>query len=285
MKHLAAIAAVLLGASGAAAQNPTEAQARSYVHSAFLTGAAPAILSTEIAISPGLRERLALPPEPSAEKVYETLFARTDGKSIRVRSSSGQEAPLAMARAAGRPVFAVEAGDASFAVVYDLQRNHVAFAALLGEAAPVAAAPPPAPAPPPQPQLQPELVRVAAVPTVINLKPISFDYRSAKLSAHETARLEAEMPKIAFSSGTRIVVQGYSDRIASSRYNQRLSQRRTEAVRDYLVAKGVPAANIQTVGLGSTMPATSCNQKRRSELRACLAPDRRVIVEIRASAT
>jgi len=292
MKHLAAIAAVLLGAGGAAAQTPTEAQARSYVHSAFVTGAAPAILSTEVAISPGLRERLALPPEASAEKVYETLFAHTDGKSIRVRSSSAQDAPIAAARAAGRPVFAVEAGDASFAVVYDLQRNHVAFVALLGEAAPVAAAPPPAPAPPPSmvpvagvARPQPQMVQVAAVPTVINLKPISFDYRSAKLSAQERARLEGDMPKIAFSSGTRIVVQGHSDRIASSRYNQRLSQRRAEAVRDYLIAKGVPAANIQTVGLGSTMPATSCNQKKRSDLRACLAPDRRVIVEIRASTT
>ena len=283
MKQLLAVAAALLGVSGAAAQGPSEAQARSYVLSAFVTGAAPTILAADVDLSAGLRERLGLAKDASRERIYDTLFTRTEGKSIRVRSSSAQEAPMAAARAAGSPVFAVEAGDGSFVVVYDLKRNHVPFVALLGEAPP---APAPAPSIVPVAEVaRPAPVTVAAVPTVLQLKPITFDYRSARLSPQAMARLESEIPKIAAASGTRYLVQGYSDRIASSRYNQRLSQRRAEAVRDYLVAKGVPAANIQAVGLGSTMPPTSCNQKKRSALRACLAPDRRVIVEIRASAT
>lgn len=289
MKQLLAVVAALLGVSGAAAQGPSEAQARSFVLSAFITGAAPTILAADVDLSDGLRERLGLAENASRERIYESLFARTEGKSLRVRPCSAQEAPMAAARAAGSPVLAVEAGDGSFVVVYDLKRNHVPFVALLGEAPPpppVAIAPAPAPSVVPVAEVAPPApVAVAAVPTLIQLKPITFDYASAQLSPQAMARLESETPKIAAASGTRYLVQGYSDRIASSRYNQRLSQRRAEAVRDYLVAKGVPAANIQAVGLGSAMPPTSCNQKKRGALRACLAPDRRVIVEIRASGT
>jgi OOP family OmpA-OmpF porin len=78
----------------------------------------------------------------------------------------------------------------------------------------------------------------------------------------------------------RYIVQGHADRLGSARHNQHLSERRAEAVRDYLVAKGVPVENIQAVGLGTSMPQTSCAQMNRRALIECLAPDRRVTVEI-----
>jgi outer membrane protein OmpA-like peptidoglycan-associated protein len=287
MKQLIALAAVLLGASGAAHSQTTEAQARSYLLTAFVTGAAPTILSADVGLSLGLRERLRLPGEASRDAIYKALSARTEGKSLRVRPATADEAPLVAARAAGHPLFAVEAGDTAFVVAYDLRRDHVPYAGLAGET-------PPAPAPtltvfpsavPVAEVSRPAPATVAAVPPVLRLRPVTFDYNTATLSPQARASLDAELPKLAVASGTRYIVQGYADRIASSRYNQRLSQRRAEAVRDYLVAKGVPADNIQAVGLGSTMPASRCSQKKPSALRACLAPDRRVIVEIRASAT
>lgn len=287
MKQLVALAAIFLGASGAVHSQTTEAQARSYVLSAFVTGAAPAILSTDVGLSFGLRERLKLPADANRDVIYEALFARTEGKPLRVRAAKADEAPMVAARAGANPLFAVEAGETSFVVAYDLRRDHVPFAGLIGESSP---APAPAltvfpTAVPVAEVTRPTPVVVAAVPTVLQLKPITFDYKSARLSPQARANLDAELPKMAVARGTRYLVQGYADRIASSRYNQRLSQRRAEAVRDYLVAKGVPPQNIEAVGLGSATPPTSCDQKKRSALRACLAPDRRVIVEIRATAT
>lgn len=257
MKQLIALAAIFLGASGAAHSQTTEAQARSYVLSAFVTGAAPTILSTDIGLSLGLRERLRLPADANRDAIYEALFARTEGKPLRVRAAKADEVPMVAARAGANPLFAVEAGDTSFVVTYDLRRDHVPFAGLIGE---TASAPAPAltvfPSAVPVAEVAqaapPGPVAVAAVPAVLRLKPITFDYKSAKLSPQARASLDGELPKMAVARDTKYIVQGYSDRIASSRYNQRLSQRRAEAVRD---------------------------------LRACLAPDRRVIVEIRATAT
>jgi outer membrane protein OmpA-like peptidoglycan-associated protein len=54
--------------------------------------------------------------------------------------------------------------------------------------------------------------------------------------------------------GTEITVIGHTDSTGSDAYNQRLSQRRAEAVRDRLVAGGVPADQLSTVGRGSLEP-------------------------------
>jgi len=126
MKQLIALAAVLLGASGAAHSQTTQAQARSYLLSAFVTGAAPTILSSDVGLSLGLRERLGLPPNASRDAIYEALFARTEGKSIRVRAAARDEAPLVATRAGAHPLFAVEAGETSFVVAYDV-RDLLAF--------------------------------------------------------------------------------------------------------------------------------------------------------------
>ena len=64
-------------------------------------------------------------------------------------------------------------------------------------------------------------------------------------------------------------------------YNQKLSERRADAVRDYLVSKGVPKDKIETIGMGEKqpIPGVVCDQKNLKELIACLQPDRRVEVE------
>jgi len=54
--------------------------------------------------------------------------------------------------------------------------------------------------------------------------------------------------------GTQITVIGHTDSTGSDAYNQRLSERRAEAVRDQLVARGVPAGQLATVGRGSLEP-------------------------------
>lgn len=75
-------------------------------------------------------------------------------------------------------------------------------------------------------------------------------------------------------------VIGHSDRIGNAKANVDLSTRRADAVRDYLVQKGVPAEKITAVGRGSVEPVVECDDKDRAALIACLAPNRRVEIRI-----
>lgn len=81
-----------------------------------------------------------------------------------------------------------------------------------------------------------------------------------------------------------IVVIGHTDRIGSEKYNQKLSEQRANSVMKYLVSKGVPADLITARGMGKSQPitGTKCHALRGSELKACLAPDRRVEIQIKA---
>ncbi|STS89573.1 outer membrane protein A [Klebsiella variicola] len=77
---------------------------------------------------------------------------------------------------------------------------------------------------------------------------------------------------------------GFTDRIGSEAYNQQLSEKRAQSVVDYLVAKGIPAGKISARGMGKSNPVTgnTCdNVKARAALIDCLAPDRRVEIEVK----
>ncbi|KFA58032.1 Outer membrane protein A precursor [Gilliamella apicola] len=83
---------------------------------------------------------------------------------------------------------------------------------------------------------------------------------------------------------TAIVVIGHTDRIGSDNYNQKLSEKRAHSVMSYLVSKGVPSDIISARGVGKSQPVTGekCNTLRGADLKACLAPDRRVQIEVKA---
>ena len=66
-------------------------------------------------------------------------------------------------------------------------------------------------------------------------------------------------------------------------YNQKLSVRRAETVKKYLVEKGIAPNRVYAEGKGETQPLTKpadCRMKNRKALIACLQPDRRVDVEV-----
>lgn len=75
---------------------------------------------------------------------------------------------------------------------------------------------------------------------------------------------------------------GYTDRIGSDKANEKLSLKRAEAVRDYLVGQGVPQDVIKVEGRGKADPVADCPDLRGRKLIACLAPNRRVEVNISA---
>lgn len=84
-----------------------------------------------------------------------------------------------------------------------------------------------------------------------------------------------------------VLVTGHADRIGSDAYNQKLSQRRADAVKEYLVAQGVETNRIETAAKGESEPVVSCDDVKgkvsgkNKKLVECLQPNRRVMVEVK----
>jgi OmpA-OmpF porin, OOP family len=137
----------------------------------------------------------------------------------------------------------------------------------------VAQAPQPPVAPPPPPAITSQKITYQA--------DALFDFDKAILKPAGKEKLDDLAGKIEALNLEVVVATGYTDRIGSNAYNDRLSLRRAQAVKAYLVSKGVPADRVYTEGKGKRDPVTTgCNQKNRKALIACLAPDRRVEVEV-----
>ncbi|HEY5897113.1 MAG TPA: OmpA family protein [Burkholderiales bacterium] len=113
-----------------------------------------------------------------------------------------------------------------------------------------------------------------------------FAFNKAQLTDDAKKKLDDEVIAKLNSAGQirYINVNGHADRLGSAQYNQRLSEKRAEAVRAYLVSKGVDQSKVETLGFGKTNPIKSCpDQKDRKSLIECLAPNRRVVVEIQGT--
>jgi OOP family OmpA-OmpF porin len=128
-----------------------------------------------------------------------------------------------------------------------------------------AAEPAPAPAPAPVP---------APVTETVVLKGVNFCFDCATLSPEAKAILDGDaMAIIKHHPNATFEVAGHTDAKGSDTYNLRLSQRRAEAVRGYLVQQGVEPSRLTAVGYGESQPvadnATEAGraQNRRVELR------------------
>ena len=161
--------------------------------------------------------------------------------------------------------------------------------AIVAEAEPVAApapaaAPEAAPAPavvaPPAPAPQP-----VAATKVTYAADAFFNFDKAVLKPEGKAKLDDLIGKVQGINLEVIIAVGHTDSIGSDAYNQKLSVRRAEAVKAYLVGStGIPANKVSAKGLGESNPLTKpseCKGKKATpKLKACLAPDRRVEVEV-----
>jgi OOP family OmpA-OmpF porin len=142
--------------------------------------------------------------------------------------------------------------------------------------APVVEPPPPPPAPPAPPPPPPP-ARFEKI-TLSATKLFAFD--SDKLSEDNKPQLDDIANALNANTGIdNVVITGYTDRLGSDKYNQKLSERRATAVKDYLVSKGVAASRLKAEGKGKANPVVQCNNKKRADLIACLEPNRRVEVE------
>lgn len=140
----------------------------------------------------------------------------------------------------------------------------------------------------------PESVPMAAVETAkpepkTVLKPITlgadtyFAFNGAVLTANGQHKLDEIVAALKKNvKEPRIHITGYTDRIGPKPYNQKLSLRRAEAVKQYLVSKGIPADYVTVTGAGAASPVVSCQGKRGKALIGCLAPNRRTVVDFSA---
>ncbi len=154
------------------------------------------------------------------------------------------------------------------------------------EPEPVAAAPAPEPVAEAAPQPVHRKVVFAADSSVDSL----FDFGKSDVKPSGKAAIDKFTTDIKGADFSRITVTGHTDRIGSHAYNMKLSQQRAEAVKAYMVeSAGIPADKIEAQGVDGADPVTKpgeCKGKKVSKaLISCLAPDRRVEVEVNATRT
>jgi len=114
----------------------------------------------------------------------------------------------------------------------------------------------------------------------------TFAFNKAVLNSAAKKRIDDEaIAKLGNCSKVDIImVTGHTDRLGTQQYNQKLSEKRADAVAAYLKSKGVKA-EIDTLGAGKTQSVKACDDKLpRKQLIECLAPNRRVVVEVRGLA-
>lgn len=107
-----------------------------------------------------------------------------------------------------------------------------------------------------------------------------FGFNSAKLGPNQPKLDEVAATMNANADIASVTIVGYTDRIGSNAYNQKLSEQRANSVKAYLQGKGVAESRLTAVGKGEADPVVECkDEKKRPALIKCLEPNRRVEIE------
>jgi OOP family OmpA-OmpF porin len=164
-------------------------------------------------------------------------------------------------------------------------------AAVAPPPAPVAERAEPAPAPEPNTLAQQESPRGPVLEKVSLSTDVLFEFNRAELKPEGKQKLDELAGRIQDANLEAVVATGHADRIGKEEYNQTLSEKRAEAVKDYLDGK-VATSNIEVAGKGEAEPVTgaACDRmgperKSNRKLVDCLQPDRRVDIEVYGTRT
>jgi OOP family OmpA-OmpF porin len=131
-------------------------------------------------------------------------------------------------------------------------------------------------------KLIPASVEPARLDSPLRAEPIRismntlFDFDSAVLRADAGPALDALAKQLTQASYQKVDIVGHADRMGPGKYNQKLSEQRAEAVRDYLLAQGLDGTRLTAFGVGNTEPLTGkeCRGLRGKPLVYCLQRDR-----------
>jgi OOP family OmpA-OmpF porin len=111
---------------------------------------------------------------------------------------------------------------------------------------------------------------------------VLFEFDSAALTPAGRSALDKLVSSI--TPGSTVTVVGHTDRIGTAHYNLQLSQQRAGAVGDYLNAKTGFKSQFFVQGVGATQPTEGTKlctgMKNFERFKACLAPDRRVVITV-----
>lgn len=110
----------------------------------------------------------------------------------------------------------------------------------------------------------------------------TFAFGKASLSQQAKKHIRDDvLPKLAqCKTVTSLVVTGHTDHIGAPSANQRLSEKRAIAVANYLKSRGIKES-ISTLGAGDSQPLVECSKNTsRAKIVSCLAPNRRVTIEV-----
>lgn len=135
-------------------------------------------------------------------------------------------------------------------------------------------APAPAPAPAAKPAPKPAPAPAVAATKVTYAADAFFDFNKSALKAEGRAKLDDLVGKVKGISLEVIIAVGHTDSVGSDAYNQKLSVKRAEAVKAYLVTKGIEKNRVYTEGKGEKQPVAD---NKTSEGRA---KNRRVEIEV-----
>ena len=134
--------------------------------------------------------------------------------------------------------------------------------------------PPPVVVPPPPPPPAPIMKKYTLSASEL------FAFNSAKLGPNQPKLDEVASTMQANADIASVTIVGYTDRIGSNAYNQKLSEQRADSVKSYLEGKGVASNRLTAVGKGEADPVVECkDEKKRPALIKCLEPNRRVEIE------
>ena len=84
-----------------------------------------------------------------------------------------------------------------------------------------------------------------------------FDFDKSVLRPDGRKSIDDAVAKLQGVDVEMVIATGHTDSVGSDAYNQKLSERRANAVKDYLVSKGIPAAKITTIGKGESQPVAT----------------------------
>jgi OOP family OmpA-OmpF porin len=109
---------------------------------------------------------------------------------------------------------------------------------------------------------------------------VLFDFDKSVIKPEYKDRLDNLSAQVRGINLEVVIAIGHADLIGTLQYNQKLSVRRAEAAKAYLVSKGIEPNRVYTEGKGETQPVKACPGQSGKALVDCLQPNRRVELEV-----
>lgn len=125
-----------------------------------------------------------------------------------------------------------------------------------------------------EPQPAPVAKAEPVVKKVINLSGVTFKTNSNELKSTSFLQLGESVSELKDNPDVNVIVAGHTDSAGDDLYNQNLSEKRAQAVREYMIGKGIDGSRLTASGFGESEPVAS------NETKAGRASNRRVELRI-----